>query len=68
MEYDYNTSQLVRDALPDIIPRPDQKNIRILKYFRDTLDTYDDVRYVSRDIWSGKCSLFLPKPEPNDKE
>ncbi|PNP37645.1 hypothetical protein TGAMA5MH_10413 [Trichoderma gamsii] len=68
MEYDYNTSQLVRDALPDIIPRPGQKNIRILKYFRDTLDTYDDIRYVSRDIWSGKRSLFLPKPEPNDKE
>lgn len=68
MEYDYNTSQLVRDALPHIITRSNQKDIRIFKYFRDTLDTYDDVRYVSRDIWSGKRSLFLPKPEPNDKE
>jgi hypothetical protein len=68
LEYDYNTSQLVRDALPDIITRPGQKNIQIFKYFRDTLDTYDDVRYVSRDIWSGKRSLFLPKPEPDDKE
>ncbi|UKZ61611.1 uncharacterized protein TrAtP1_002871 [Trichoderma atroviride] len=45
-----------------------QKEIRIFKYFRDTWDTYDDVRYVSRDIWSGKRSLFLPKPEPNDEE
>lgn len=68
MEYDFNTSQLVRDALPDIITRSNKRNIRILKYFRDTLDTYDDVRHVSRDIWSGKRSLFLPKPEPNDKE
>lgn len=68
MEYDYNTSQLVRDALPDIIARPNQKDIRIFKYFRDTLDTYEDVRKVSREIWSGKRSLFLPKPEPHDKE
>lgn len=68
MEYDYNTSQLVRNALPDVITRSNQKDIRIFKYFRDTLDTFDDVRYVSRDIWSGKRSLFLPKPEPNDKE
>ncbi|EHK20633.1 uncharacterized protein TRIVIDRAFT_223948 [Trichoderma virens Gv29-8] len=68
MEYDHNTSQLVRDALPNIITRSNQNDIRIFKYFRDTLDTYDDVRYVSRDIWSGKRSLFLPKPEPDDKE
>ncbi|PNP46414.1 hypothetical protein THARTR1_10736 [Trichoderma harzianum] len=68
MEYDYNTSQLVRDALPHIIKRSNQKDIRIFKDFRDTLDTYDDVRYVSRDIWSGRRLLFLPKPEPNDKE
>ncbi|KAM0445954.1 hypothetical protein ACHAO4_009541 [Trichoderma viride] len=68
MEYDYNTSQLVRDVLPDVITSSNQKKIRIFKYFRDTLDTFDDVRYVSRDIWSGKRSLFLPKPEPNDKE
>lgn len=68
IEYDYNTSQLVRDALPDIIRRSNKRDIRIFKYFRDTMDTYDDVRHVSRDIWSGKCSLFLPKPEPDDKE
>lgn len=68
MEYEYNTSQLVRDALPNIIIRSNKRDVRIFKYFRDTLDTYDDVRHVSRDIWTGKRSLFLPKPEPGDKE
>ncbi|KAI0104337.1 hypothetical protein GGR51DRAFT_561147 [Nemania sp. FL0031] len=68
MEYDFNTSQLVRDTLPYIVSRPNKKDIRILKYFRDTLDTYDDVRSVSNDIWSGKRSLFLPKPQPGDNE
>lgn len=68
MEYDFNTSQLVRDALPDVIERPGKKSIRILKYHRDTLDTYDDVRFVSNDIWGGKRSRFLPAPQPGEKE
>lgn len=68
MEYDFNTSQLVRDALPDVIERPGKKNIRILKYYRDTLDTYTDVRFVSNDIWGGKRSRFLPAPRSGEKE
>lgn len=59
MEYDFNTSQLVRDAFPNVIERAGRKNIRILKNYRDTLDTYTDVRLVSNDIWSandhGSC-------------
>ena len=54
MEYDFNTSQLVRDAFPNVIERAGRKNIRILKHYRDTLDTHTDVRFVSNDIWSGK--------------
>ncbi|KAJ5505789.1 hypothetical protein N7453_004746 [Penicillium expansum] len=42
LEYPVNTSQLVRDALPDAIDRPNKPIIRILKYDRDTLDTYAD--------------------------
>jgi pyrrolidone-carboxylate peptidase len=68
MEYDFNTSQLVRDALPDVIERPGKRSIRILKYHRDTLDTYEDVRFVSNDIWGGKRSRFLPAPQPGEKE
>lgn len=68
MEYDFNTSQLVRDALPEVIKRPNKKDIRVLKYARDTRDTYEDVRRVSNDIWGGQRSLFLPIPHPHDKE
>lgn len=60
MEYDYNTSALVRDALPDTIERPNKKSIRILKYDRDTRDTYEDVRHVSREICSGESSIYRP--------
>ncbi|KAK4159041.1 hypothetical protein QBC43DRAFT_327938 [Cladorrhinum sp. PSN259] len=68
MDYPVNTSQLVRDALPDVIKRSGKKDIRILKYYRDTLDTYTDVRFVSHDIWAGKRSQFLPKPSETEDE
>jgi hypothetical protein len=58
----------VRDALPNVIERAGKKNIRILKYYRDTRDTYTDVRFVSNDIWSGKRSRFLPVPQPGEIE
>jgi hypothetical protein len=54
----------VRGALPDVIERIGKKNIRIITHYRDTLDTYTDVRFVSNDIWSGKQSRFLPAPQP----
>ncbi|KAI1128361.1 hypothetical protein F5Y10DRAFT_292133 [Nemania abortiva] len=68
LNYSYNTSQLVRDALPDVIKRENKKDIRILKYFRDTLDTFEDVRSVSNNIWSGKRSFFLPESQLGDNE
>lgn len=55
---------MVRDALPNIISRTGgQKDIRIWKYYRDTLDTYDDVRRVSREIWTGEISSFTEVSE-----
>jgi hypothetical protein len=33
----------------------------IRKYARVTRDTYTDVRRVSKEIWSGQRSLFLPE-------
>ena len=61
MEYDFNTSALVRDALPDVIVRPEKQDIRIRKYQRDTRDTYEDVRKVSKEIWGGSAVLFGEK-------
>ncbi|PGH12101.1 hypothetical protein AJ79_04500 [Helicocarpus griseus UAMH5409] len=68
MEFDFNTSALVRDALPNVILRPDKKTILIRKYSRDTRDTYEGVRRVSREIWGGKRSCFLPEHQPGDDE
>ncbi|KAK7910620.1 pyroglutamyl-peptidase [Apiospora marii] len=67
-EYDFNTSQLVRDALPDTITREGHPDIRVLKYARDTRDIYEDVRRVSREIWGGSRSLFLPEPQPGEED
>ena len=68
MEYDYNTSLMLRDALPEKIERPGKKTIRFFKYARVTRDTYQDVRRVSKEIWGGQRSLFLPKPEEGESE
>jgi hypothetical protein len=65
-QFPYNTSTLVRDALPEVIQRPGKKDIRILKYARVTRDTFEDVRRVSKDIWSGQRSLFLPELQPGE--
>ena len=68
MEFNFNTSLMVRDALPEVIERVDKKTIRIFKYARVTRDTYEDVRRVSKEIWGGQRSLFLPKPRPGETE
>lgn len=68
MEFDFNTSLLVRDALPGVIHRPDKEDIQILKYACVTRDTYEDVRRVSKEIWGGRRSLFLPEPQPDEEK
>ena len=68
MEYDYNTSLMVRDALPELIEQIGTKDIRILKYARVTRDTYADVRRVSKEIWNGQRPLFLPSPPFGETE
>ncbi|CZT46491.1 uncharacterized protein RSE6_06924 [Rhynchosporium secalis] len=42
--------------------------MRILKYARVTLETYSDVRRVSKEIWSGHRALFLPETQPGEAE
>ncbi|CAG8975616.1 hypothetical protein HYALB_00006824 [Hymenoscyphus albidus] len=68
MEFDYNTSWLVRDALPNSMKRLGKKDIRIMKYARITHGTYEDVRRVSKEIWGGQRSLFLPEPQSGEND
>ncbi|KAL2068166.1 hypothetical protein VTL71DRAFT_16264 [Oculimacula yallundae] len=68
MEFDWNTSLLVRDALPEFIQRPGKEDIRILKFARVTRDMYEDVRRTSAEIWGGRRALFLPEPAASEKE
>lgn len=64
-----NSSLLVRDALPTDIEGPNKRNIEILKYHWDTLDTWSDIQIMAQEIWGGKRSLFLPSSEDsNDLE
>lgn len=68
MQYDYNTSALTRDALPDTIHRPGKRTLRIFKYARDTRDTYADVRQVSKDIWGGERGFYIPQEDDDNSE
>ncbi|KAJ3496069.1 hypothetical protein NLG97_g2936 [Lecanicillium saksenae] len=68
LDFDYNSSRLVLDALPELITREGKKNIRVQKLARDSLDTYTDVRSVSRIVWAGKRKDFLPKPDAGDED
>ncbi|KAG6991379.1 cut9-interacting protein scn1 [Physcia stellaris] len=68
MEFDFNTSSMVRDALPKLIEQTNKRKIKIFKYARVTRDTYEDVRRVSKEIWGGQRALFLPEPGPSDTE
>ncbi|KAH7333402.1 hypothetical protein BKA65DRAFT_403803 [Rhexocercosporidium sp. MPI-PUGE-AT-0058] len=68
LDFDYNSSRLVLDALPELITREGKKNIRVRKLAQDSLDTYADVRSVSRKVWAGKRKVFLPKPDAGDED
>lgn len=54
---------MIRDALPDLIKRPGQADIVVLKYFRDSLDTYNDVHQMVEEVWDARRSSFLPQPD-----
>lgn len=68
LDFGYNSSRLVLDALPELITREGKKNIRVRKLAQDSLDTYTDVRSVSRKVWAGKRKDFMPKPDAGDED
>ena len=57
----FNTSSLLRDALPNIIERPGKPRIRILKYPVDLLCTYSNVKDAIPEIWSGRRLTYEPR-------
>jgi hypothetical protein len=59
---------LIRNAHPILIQRPGKPDTAIHKYARVTRDTYTDVRRVSKEIWSGQRSLFLPPLVAGEKD
>jgi hypothetical protein len=67
LDYPFNTSLMVRDALPHRIERAGKPDIRILKYARATLDSYEDIRRVSKEIWQGDRSIFIPSPKSEEE-
>ncbi len=61
----YNTSAMVRDAMPDIIERHKAGPIKIVKYPHDIESHYSEVMRVIPELWRGKLSVFDPKCPPN---
>jgi hypothetical protein len=63
-ENKHNTSRTIRDALPSVIRRSGKPDIIVLKFHRDSLDTYTDVLKVVEEAWQARRSSFSPEPEP----
>ncbi|KAL8902572.1 MAG: hypothetical protein Q9207_004573 [Kuettlingeria erythrocarpa] len=59
---------MIRDAIPSLIKRPGHADIVVLRYYRDSLDTYDDILNMVAEIWNAKRSSFLPKPDEESEE
>ena len=68
-ENKHNTSRDIRDAVPSLINRPGRhSDIVVLKYHRDSLDTYEDVLHMVGEIWNARRSSFLPKVDPDNED
>ena len=64
--YDYNTSAIIRDALPNRIERTGETTITILKYPQNIPCTYSEVRPLISQLWSGRRSVY--QPQRSDEE
>ncbi|KAL8791933.1 MAG: hypothetical protein Q9195_005509 [Heterodermia aff. obscurata] len=67
-ENKHNTSRDIRDALPSLIKRPGHNDIVVLKYRRDSLDTYKDVLQMMEEMWKARRSSFLPKADSGHED
>lgn len=54
--------------MPCIIKRPGKSDIIVLKYFRDSLDEYEDILQMVGEIWDAQRSSFLPAPSTGHEE
>lgn len=65
--YSFNSSGLIRDALPNTIERTGKPTIRILKYPHGTTCIYEESRALICRLWSGKRAVYdesCPPEEP----
>lgn len=66
-EWSYNTSAMVRDAIPDQITRKGKLPINILKYPHNIGCIYADVLALIPELWSGKRSVYQPHAASEDE-
>lgn len=59
-EWDFNTSSMIRDALPERIVRDDQTVIEILKYPYNIYCSYTDILERYPTLWNGQRSVYEP--------
>ncbi|KAI0548142.1 hypothetical protein F4679DRAFT_334616 [Xylaria curta] len=53
LEWDFNTSSMIRDLVPFRIDRPGKRSIHILKYPIDVPCNYQKIIEITQRIWSG---------------
>ncbi|KAJ4353397.1 uncharacterized protein N0V89_005126 [Didymosphaeria variabile] len=64
----FNTSAMVRDALPETIKLDDSRLINIIKYPHDIQASWSEVRETVPQILSNKRRVFMPDCEDPDAE
>jgi len=64
---DYNSSAVLKDALPDYIHRAGKPDIKILKAIENIPSEYAASRKLIHDLWSGNMSLYDSKTQSTAK-
>jgi len=62
-KYDFNTSALIRDALPEIFTTSHGRTIHILKYPLSMECTFQSMKKMLDDVWSQHLSVFQPSAD-----
>ena len=65
-EYDYKTSALIRDTLPDLFQTEAGHDVRVLKYPISMECTFESMSRMIDDVWSRKLVVFNPAASAED--
>lgn len=64
-EYNFNTSAMIRDSIPNSSLTGTDKDIHVLKYPIDVECTFESMGNMIDEVWSRKLAVFHPGAQDN---